>query len=51
MLSFVSSGRLVYSSLRRRKLCAVEEGVKGAGDQPGHGLHDSLLWFEHYCRE
>lgn len=50
-LNFVSSGRFVYSSPSRRKLCTVEEGVEGAGDQPSHGLHDSLLWFEHYCRE
>ena len=47
-LSSMSYRRLTCPSPHHRELCPVEESVKGAGDQPRHGLRDRLLWVEQY---
>ena len=49
-LSFVFRDRPFHPPPYRRELRTVEEDVQGTGDQPGHGLHDGLLWIKHYYR-
>ena len=50
-LNSTSCNRLIDTSPHHCELCSVEEGVKRTGDQPGHGLHNGLLWVKHHRRE